>query len=57
MFEMSSAARKQMIFDGVKALREMDGGKSPYAKKGREGSAIAQSMMIRTSICRHISTR
>ena len=50
MFGISSASRKQRIFDGIKTLREMDGGKSPYDKTERKGTAMAQSMMIRMKI-------
>ena len=46
-----------VFFNGLKALREMDGGKNPHAKTEGAGSGISQSMMIRMEIRRHISSR
>ena len=46
-----------LFFDGIKTLREMDGGNNPRAQTERKSSAIAQSAMIRMEIRRSISTR
>ena len=46
-----------LFFDGIKTLREMDGGNNPRAQTERKSSAIAQSAMICLKECQHFSTR